>query len=291
MAFTTSDLLSAIQRRTFAPANQLTYSDTELLALADEVYQSFLVPDIVAVREEFFVRSKDYDITANQTAYNVPARAAGMILREVWYVNGTTITPNFRRKEPEELGSSAPGTPDGFWLKYNQVMLDPPPAATTATLRLFFFLTPAQHVATSSAAVIASINTATNTVTVSSIPNAWATGNSFDLLRQDGGQEQLDIDLTSTLVTGSSITLPSLPDGLRVGDYVSLAGQTPLVVLPAEYRAVLAQGVAAEVLEAMNQPGAEKARATFDKMRQTSQRLITPRVQGEDRLITPVNWF
>lgn len=291
MSFTTSDLLDSIKRRTFAPANQLTYQDSELLAVADETLIARIIPDILAVREEYFVTHVDYAITANQNAYDIPVRASAGLIREVWLVDGTTVNPNFRRKEPEEITSDAAGTPDGFYLKNNQVILHPTPAVTQRTLRVFFFLTPPRHILVSAAGVISAIDTGNNIVTVASIPAAWATGNIFDLIRRNGGQEPLSVDLTSSLVSGSSITLPSLPNGLAVGDYVALAGETPLVQTPDVYRPVLAQGVAAEVLASMNQPGSDRAEALFEKLRATAQRMITPRVHGEDRLITPVNWF
>lgn len=289
-SYTSTDLLAAIERRTFAPQNQLTYTPAELLAVADEVMQTHLLPDILAVREEFFVSYVDYAVTANQAAYDIPARAIGMKVREVHLLDGDAVT-NLPRKEPEQFQTMGTGTPDSFFLRMNQVFLYPVPQQTQKTLRLYFELTPASLVATSSAAVVATIDTATNVVGVASIPGAWATGNVFDLVKQDGGQEPLAIDLTSTIVASTNITLPSLPATLRVGDYVSLAGETALPQIPPNYRAVLAQGVAAEILESMNQAGAEKARKTFDAMRLTAQKLITPRVEGEDRLITPQNWF
>jgi hypothetical protein len=290
-AYTTADLEDAILRRCFAPTGQLTFTTAEILALSNEVLDTYLLPDILSVREEYYVVSVDESITANQAAYDIPVRAIGMHLRDLWVVDGDSITANFPRVEPETVANGGSGTPEGFYLKNNSIILVPYPATTSKTLRKFFSLRPGKHIETAAGAVIASINTGTNTVTVSSIPTAWATGDTFDLIRKDGAQEPRAIDLTSTLVTGSSITLPSLPDGLAVGDYVALAGETPLPHLPPEYRTVLAQGTAAEILEAMNQPGAAKARERFDKMRETATKLITPRVQGEDRTILPLNWF
>lgn len=291
MSYTTSDLLDSIKRRSFAPDGQDTFSDTELLAMADEVLLTHLVPDIIAVKEEFFVVHEDEALAVDQAAYDIPVRAAGGLVRDVWLVDGTSIDPNFRRKEPEEVRSSASDTPDGFYLKGNQIIVDPPPSAATKTLRKSFFLTPSKHVATSAAGVISAIDTDNLIVTVSSIPSTWATGDTFDLIRRNGGQEPLAIDLTSTLVSGSSITLPSLPANLAVGDYVALAGETPLVQVPDVFRTVLAQGVAAEILESTNQPGADKAKKKFEDMRTAAQKRLTPRVQGEDRMVKPVNWF
>lgn len=303
MSYTTDDLQNAILRRSFAPAGQLTFTAPELLAMADEVVNTYLLADILAVREEFFVNYVDLAVTAGQQAYDIPARAVAMKVREIHLIGGATLQAgvpvggtaitNLPRREPEQLTTIGTGSIDSFFLRDDQICLYPTPATSTGVLRVYFFLRPGIHVATSAAGVVASFNTGLAQVTLAAIPSSWATGNAFDLSRKDGGQRPYlgASDLTSSLVSGSTITLPSLPAGLRVGDYVSLAGQTAVVALPPEYRDILAQGVAADALAAMNQPGADKARQTFDAMRKNGQRLITPRVEGEDRRITPVNWF
>lgn len=290
MSFTTSDLLDSIKRRSFAPAGQLTYTDAELLAMADEETQTALLPDILAAREEYFVTYTDFAITAEQGAYAIPARSIGLQVRDVHVTDGSIVIPDFPRIEPEAINTAQSGPPGGFYLKNNSVCLFPTPSATSRTLRLYFPLRPSRLIDAADAAVISAINTATNVVTVSSIPAAWVTGNAFDLIRQDGGQECQSIDLTSTLVSGSDITLPSLPSTLRVGDYIALADQSPLIQLPPEWRAVLAQAVATVVLEDTNQPGADRARKKLEKMRTAALKLLSPRTPGEARVIAPNTW-
>lgn len=291
MAYTTSNLLDAIKRRSFAPAGQLTFTDTELLAIADEVMATEIVPAIISVREEYFVFTYDYSVTASQAGYDIPARAVGLIVRDVWLVDGTSIVANLPRIEPETISSDATGTPEAFYLRNNQVMLYPTPATTAKTLRISFLLAPGRLIETSSAGLISAIDTGNNIVTVSAIPSTWATGDVFDLIKKTGGQEPWVIDQTSSLVSGSSITFSSLPTGLAVGDYVALSDETPLPFLPPNLRPILAQGVAAQVLSDMNQPGAEKAVEKFKYLLSQSLKLLTPRVQGEDRTITPTPWF
>lgn len=290
MPYTTDDLVSAIERRSFAPAGQRTYTSTEMLATADEATETLIVPAIAKLREEFFVNFVDYPITAGQNAYDVPVRAAGLLVREVWYIDASgAVTPDFPRYEPEDITSTSTGNPSGFYLQANQIILDKVPATTTgASLRVFFLLMPSRLIATSDAGVISAING--NIVTVAAIPAAWATGNIFDLIRQDGGQEPRSIDKTATLVNGSDITFTTVPSTLRVGDYVALAGETPLVQLPSNFRTVLAQGVAAQMLGDMSMPGADRAQKAFETMMKSSLEFITPRVQGEDRITVASNW-
>lgn len=289
MSYTTSDLLAGILRKSFAPTGQTTFETDDVLLMADEILCDDLVPDIMSVREEFFVFSKDLTITANQGEYDIPARAVGMIVREIKIKKGTTLS-DLPRIEPEDVDTTETGSPREFYLKDNKIVLHPTPDRTENTLVVSFYLRPGKHVETSAAGLITAIDTSTNVVTVSSIPATWATGNVFDLIKQDGGQQPRAIDLTSTLVSGSTITLPSLPTGLAVGDYVALAGETPLPYVLPEFRSVLEQGAAAQILSNMNQPGGEKAEAKYKAMRESRIKLLTPRVHGEDRVIMARNW-
>ena len=274
------------------PTNQMTFSEAELLALGDEAIKTHILPNILAVREEYFVSYKDTAIVANQAAYDIHARSAGMMVRELQIVdsNGVVVS-DLTRIEPEQVTNYGAGAVSGFYLRGDQIILDRPSSSASNSLRQLFFLRPGDMVLVADAAVIASIDTGANSVTVSTIPSSWATGDIFDFVKKDGAHGYRDIDYTSTLIASTTITFSSLPDDLAVGDYLSLQGTSPLVQMPPDYRPVLAQLIAADVLEGMNQPGAEKARKKSNDMLVVAQKMITPRVIGEDRAIVPSNWW
>ncbi|MFW7382367.1 MAG: hypothetical protein ACOH5I_26455 [Oligoflexus sp.] len=120
------------------------------------------------------------------------------------------------------------------------------------------------------------------------MPSTWTTGVVLDFIKGTGGQETRSIDNTSTDITGTSIQFSSIPSTLTVGDYVALAGETPLVQLPTEYRTCLSQATAAHILQAMNQPGSDTAWKQLQGMMEAAQKLITPRTQGDaNYLISP----
>lgn len=291
MSYTSADLIQAIERKSFAPANQSTFSTAEILAIADEETQSLILPAIMSVREEFFVTQSNIAITANQSAYDIPTRAIGLIVREVQLVNSSGSYRDIPRIEPEDVRGSQTGSPSAFYMKGNSIVLYPTPSTTQDTLRVSYFIAPGSLVETSASAIVSAINTSTNVVTVATIPSAWVTGNVFDFISAKGGQEYKGTDLTSTLVSGADITFTSLPSSLAVGDYVSIADTSPLVQLPPNFRPVLAQAAAARILQSMNQPGADDAARQLDKLMQAAIQMITPRVIGEDRVLLPSNWF
>lgn len=288
MAYTTTQLLSAIERRSFAPENQATFDNEEILAIADEVLQSYILPAILQVREEFFVTYLDRALVPAQASYALPPRAIGLMARDIILVSSAGNIKRLERTEPERIGNfSTSGSPDRFYLRGNNVFLDPIPSSSDGDLRMFYFLQPGSLVETTSSAVVSSIDPVTKIVTVTTIPSSWVTGNIFDFTKKDGGHEYRDIGYTSTLVAGTNITFSELPADLAVGDYMTLEGTSALIQLPPEFRPVLAVLTAAEMLDSMNQPGSEKLVAKGQKMLETAIKVLTPRVQGAPQVVVP----
>lgn len=290
-AYTTAMLVSSIERKSFAPNNQSTFDTGDMLEIATEEMQEEIIPNITGIREEYFVFNKDITIVPNTAAYDMPARAFGMIARDVQLLKSDNSVSNIIRVEPESVTTLSPGSSIGFYLRGNQIILDPPPSTAMGTLRVPFFLSPGQLIETTDAGVVSAIDTVLFKVTVTTIPSTWVTSNSFDFIKQDGAHEYISIDNTSSDITSNVLTFTSLPSTLRVGDYVALAGESPLVQLPPNYRSVLAQRVAATILSNMNQPGADKAEKKAEKLLGIAQKAITPRVVGENRVIVNQNWW
>ena len=285
--YTTANLLSAVNRRAFVPNGQTTFTDVEILDIADEILQNEILPTIMSVQEEYFVAEKDYNLTANLSSYEIPDRSIGLTVREVHFVNSSGTVYDLNRIEPEEIDSTTrtSATPEGFYIESNTIKVFPIPNSTSGTLKVKFYLTPSSLVEVADAAVISAIDTNTNIVTVSSIPSTWVTGNTFDLIKSSGGQECRAFDLISTLVSGNDITLPSLPSGLAVGDYIALQDQSPLVQLPKSFRSLLAQGVACFILDKMNLPGAEKENKRYEEALERVRNMIVPRTKGSPRSV------
>ena len=289
-AYTTTRLLESIERQSFSPANQSTFSTADILALADEVTRIRLLKEVLSVREEFYVAYKDYTITASQSTYRFPARAIGMTLREIHVVSSDGTASNLPRWSIDKLhliSTSGEGVPEVFYIQGDDVILYPTPNSTTGTLRMYYRRRPSDLIETSSAAVVSAINTTTNVVSVTTIPSTWVTGNIFDLIQQDGSHKHLSIDLTSTLVSGNDITFSSLPSQLAVGDYVALAGYTPVVQLPPDFQPILSLLTAAEMISAMDQAKGDKLIARAELALNNARELINPRVEGELETIYP----
>lgn len=290
--FTTTNLLTSIQRQSFAPANQATFTSADQLSLADEVLKSTLLPALIGVREDFFTSSIDYTLIAGTGRYAIPERSVGLTIRAIHLIDSSTgnIVVELPRLSIEKLAeySQTSASPVGYYVENNDIVVFPTPLSSIGrTLRVFYPIRPGQFIDPSAAAVIATINTGTNTITVTAIPSTWVTGNTFDLIAQRAGHSYSAIDLISTSISGTTIILPSLPSTLAVGDYITLANYSPLVQLPPDFQPALAMFTAAEMLLAMNQPMGEKMLAKGQRSLDSAIKLVSHRTVGEQELILP----
>jgi hypothetical protein len=291
MAYTTQNLLDAIEKRSFMPSNQNTFTTAEQLLMADEEARTLVVPEILKLREDYLTVSLDYTTTASEQTYEIPPRSSGLTVREIHLLNSNNDVKDLSRTEIDRIKTYATGTPDSFYIQGNQIYLYPSPSAGGDTLRVYYPLRPSSFVQTTETAIITSIDTDNSIITCSGgVPSAWATGDIFDLKRDNGGQESWALDQTSTLVSGTSITFASLPSDLAVGDYVSLAGETSLVQFPAEYRDILAQAVATTMLTSMSAPGSDRAMKRLESMILGAREAFDNRTPGENRVVINEVW-
>lgn len=290
MSNTVANLLSEIERVSFAPANQITFSTADILAIADEVIESQIQPKIVLAREGYFVKTESYTITANQSHYEIPDRAAGAGFRDIVKVDSSGRNKKLIYQDFSDIRTSETGTPQYFYLEENSIVLYPTPNATTGTLKIWYPIKANKLVELTSTAVVASWGA--TQVIVNTIPSAWATGDSFDFIKGTGNHELRAIDKATTLISGTTLTfaVDAIPSDIAVGDHIALVQETSLVQIPSVFVRVLARGVAAEMIGDMNQPASKKLLERFDKGLENALKLITPRVVGAPKYIVNENW-
>lgn len=286
--YTSQKLLDAIARRAFLPTNQATFTDSEILNIADEVLSPYMLGIILQQGGDHYVTAIDVSVTANTNTYSIPSRAIGSGLREV-KLQVNDYLKDLQKIDISQISLTQTGEPTHFYLKNDQLVLYPTPSSSY-TLKLHVQIHPGSLVETTSTAVISAIDTNTNIVTVSSIPSTWVTGDTFDFVSKNGSHAYVSIDQTSTLVDSNNITFSSLPSNLVVGDYVSVTGETSLVQVPNVFRSVLVQGVTAQILSSTGQSGSAKAEKKFEDMLQAASSLIQERVTGELEDVLPTAW-
>ena len=295
MQYTNSDLLNSVRQRGSIPTSSNSNNvnnTTNLLALATEELHIRLLPLLMSVRAEFYVARTpcDYAITQDQAEYAIPARAIGMILRDVQIIEGTSIR-SLPEVNPDECSSTASGTVQGYYLQHNNVVLYPTPASTTGTLRLRYYVRPSRLAATTDCAQISSIDTGTNAITVNAVPSSWTTSSVVDLVSASVPYQCRSLDKAISSLTSTTITFTSLPSDLAVNDWVALAEYTPIPQVPFEFQPVLAQMTVVKALEALgDNDGVARASKDLTTLQANALQLVTPRNQGEPKRVVVPRW-
>lgn len=292
-----------MQRRGQIPvSSDRAFSNDDLLATMSEELQSWLAPRIMSEREEFFVRKYDYTTVAGQTEYRVPPRAMGGAVRQVLLGSTAQNLIPVNRIEPKQLygaqygysmAGNAFGGNGGYVFRDTVIQFPQDPSSAGSLLRIHIFQRPNSIVAEQYVSTITAINPATNTVTVDQIPVAFSNTTPFDIVRGTPFFETLAIDQTAT-ISGLTITFANaLPSGVSpyvpsVGDFVCLAGQSPVANIPVEMQPVLTQRLVVKVLEATgDRAGMQAADVACEKAWQNALN-FSPRDQGSARFAT--NW-
>lgn len=270
------------------PTSQNTFTTAKILSLGYDELLYYLMPKISSMREYFYAYDVEEDINATGI-YDVPTRAMGGAL-----VNLALLKDNSRYDldwiTEEGLGrtNETPLGKPGAYIKRNQIYLVPPTGTGYDTIRKTILLRPGRFIATSAAAQITAINTGTNTLTFASgtIPSTFTTSESFDIIQQNPHFDHLAIDQTASTITSTTIVFSSLPSRLAVGDWVTLAEESPIIQAPVELQPLLEIKTASTILRSQGDSPAMKAMdEEIKKIEEVVFKIFTPRVQKEGKKI------
>jgi uncharacterized membrane protein len=246
--------------------------------------QTRIVPLVLSAREDYYLATSDTSLSSSVTSARIPARAIGGKLREVSWISTSGDEVNLPRVSVDDLEDAQ----SGFYVSGNTVYLVTPEGDTwDGTLRLTYYSRPGKLVSTSAVATVASVASATIT-TAATVPSTFSASVTYDLVKATPGFEFVAVDQSSSVASGTTVTLSTAPgSSLVAGDYVCLAGDSPVPQCPAEFHSVLAQAVAARVLEALgDREGHADALAKLKEAEASALKLITNRVDGEPQKIT-----
>ena len=287
MAYTFTELLEDIKTRGMVPTSQNTYTSARFLILVNDEIRSSMLPLVLKCRANYFEYNVDTALDSTGT-YPISTRAIGGKVNNLALISGTQRLdlPWGSEEELSDTSVSPTGTAVAY-IKGNQVITVPQSISEYTTLRMGIYLRPSEVVAQSSAAQITAINTGTRTLTFTSgtVPSSWTTSMTFDLVQQNPHFDTLAIDQAiSTITTTTMIFSSALPSRLAVGDWVGLAGQSPIIQLPLELHPLLAQRVANECLK--NSPHTKAYETGIEnvkEMEKNAMHLLTPRIDKEGK--------
>lgn len=159
---TTTDLIEAIKRKIALPISQNTFSEADLIAFLNEEMMISQVPSVLMFHEEYYVMRVFVPLIENQAMYEMPSRAIGMKLRDIFWADENLNLFEMTRVSAEDAAFfqrnvGANQAVHKFYLQNNNVVLTPIPVGSpTGSLVFIFFIRPNQLVTNDRAAFITS---------------------------------------------------------------------------------------------------------------------------------------
>lgn len=278
--YTSSALITSVKRRGMLPSTDETLATADFLAILNDEIQTYLVPLLMSVREEYLVGTS---VVSGATSYPIPVRAIGGKLRSVEIASGDSYVP-LVRIEPEQRSSGA----EGYLVEGNRIVLLPE-SGSAATLRLKYFRRPSSLVATSAVGTLSAAYAAGSTALVlnSTAPSTFTNATAVDVVSATPGFDASSDDLTLSSPSGTAATVaaPGLTEAAASGDYVCLAGESPVPQVPVELHPLLVERATFVALKALGNPRAGEFEASAEKMKARVTMLLAPRVEGSTRVI------
>ncbi len=295
MSKTGDDLINAVNITVTLPNNQVLMTDDRLLSLAQDEIRKTVLPVLIQINQEYFVYQEIDPTVAGKQLYSIPYRAIGRTLRDLKVSNGpnpgdqTADMVLIAAEDMQYYNFASP--PSGFCFEGDKIRLAQFPTAAGFFLRKFYLLRPGNITKTDAAGKIIGISG--NIITVSTVPMTFANGSTVDFIEGIQGNSTLLMDATITNISGNQITVSSVPDTatgspgfLSVGDYITLAEQSPVLQLPDEAFGYVVELTSKRVLEAVGDfDGAGTIGKRLSETRKLLQNLCAPRIEGENTKI------
>lgn len=287
MAKLVDSLISSVKRNVTAPASQVLLLDDDILDFANDMMQTKVVPLLLSVRQEYFVTYKEIPTVANQKEYDIPYRAIGRALRDIKLKDSANTVRDLSlvQLEDEHL-FTAEVSPHSVYFRGDQFVLLPKPANASYTIQMWYNLAPSALVVSTSACKVTAISG--SDLTVDAVPSTIGVSSTLDIVQGKSGNRILSMDVTPTALNGLVFTFASgdVPSTVSVGDYIALAGETPVVQLPNEVCPYLELLTSQQVLGAI---GDYEGLASLEKEQEIVERnmklMLEPRLQGESTKI------
>lgn len=299
MARTSDELVTAVKRTFTVPSNQALLQDSDIMAFASEELLSKMVPMMISLRQDYFLRVERYAITADIDQYAIPYRAIGRSLQDLKICDGTQTRRMslIQSNDAHLLRLSA--IPYSFYFRGDNIVIVPAKSAgQTLSLEFWYFMRPNSLVATTSAAKVVSV--LGDEITVDAVTPDMVPGALIDVVQGRQGNALLAYDCeisnvagtTITLVTGSLTTAiePNPVPTVTSGDWVSLAQTSPVIQLPDETFEMLVYRTSMRCLEAIGDfDGKRSVAEQLPSLEKDVEKIMAPRIQNEGKKVIQRN--
>jgi hypothetical protein len=156
---TSNDLIEVVKRNITFPLAQVTYNEEDILSFANQEMFGVQVPTIMEVHEDYFTFSEDVPLKINKSRYDIPYRAIGLKLNDVYFVDqqGNMRELGLIQNTDRaffDLTSDNMQMPYHYFIEANQICLAPRiGAGANGSIRFVYYLRPNNLVVNERAAI------------------------------------------------------------------------------------------------------------------------------------------
>lgn len=210
--YTSETLIESVKRRINIPTNQNTFTDTDILAFADEELALGLVPAIMSLHEDHLLFEQVSPLMPGQREYEIPYRAVGNKLYDLMFkdTNGNFLpmSQTTWSDEPNYNGAYTTNLIYAYYVRNNRVGLLPTfNGISNGSLRFMYYIRPSALVPSVQVAVISNIDLLTGTITFSNLPTTFNTNTLVDFYKFKSPHTILAIDVLPISVSPASNTM------------------------------------------------------------------------------------
>ena len=274
------------------PNSQNTYQLSDISALMDHQMSAGIVPMLKSVCENYFVMNVDVPIVAGTSAYTFPERAVGNALRDVVLLDasGNEIALNNLEREYIKVQFPFNFVPSiwsfGQYVTGNEINLYNTLIQTYTAYKLRFIVErrPGALTLSTNCGRITAITG--NVLSLSYVDPAWTTSTTFDIINQNPPFQSVGDDITITLISGSQVTLSSVPAGATTGMYLCPAMLSCIPQIPYEFFPLLTEMTITKLAGGLDMSQLlAAAKAQVELWGANMNKLTRPRVKGSPKVI------
>lgn len=302
--YTNDDLLKSIKLGCMIPISQIALTDEDILFLASEELTSDVLATILKAREEYNVYVDTQDKN-DSNVYPIPSRASGSRFRVVFLrdqnhnLHRCAETQVTQVPLLNDYGYSENYGIPMFYVQNDKIIFlnNTEQNIDGNQIEIHYYLDPSELVMVDQCLTIRSINTTTGIIEVNErqIPSTYKINTKLDFVQHKPQNIVKQMDITLVSVSSNTpissikfITVDpnEIPADLEVGDFIAIAGQSPVPQLVANLRPLLAQATICRILESQgDRDNIDVARKKLDKQVKLASAFIQDRTEGNPKKI------
>lgn len=286
MDYTADALVALVKERAVLPASVPSGTSATIIQYLSDTLQDKVAPAVARLQGGFLRAQKLIPIVAGQDTYDVPERALGSTFDcAIVSADGDPVE---RYREFGQIAAvDLPSTVgSAFYVEDDQIIIYPMPTASDWRMQIHYPRCPNALVAQTSAARVLSADVVTGELNLSSVPSEIVVGAEVDIIKGTPNFRSRGDDLVVTAIAGTVVTVASCPSDVSAGDWVSLAGTSPVPQIPRDARSFLVQGAVVRLLVGLTQLEAAQGQiAIYNELEKALGDMLSPRVKATPRKI------